>query len=32
MLTHMNANMLANRDKAHGRGVIHAEDGLVIDV
>lgn len=32
MLTHMNARMLANLDKATGPGILHAEDGLVVEV
>ena len=32
MLTHMNAAMLAKRDVAVGPGIIHAEDGLVVDI
>ncbi len=32
LLTHMNATMLANRDKATGPGILHAEDGLVLEV
>lgn len=32
MLTHMNAQMLQNRHRAKGEGIIHAEDGLVVDV
>ncbi len=32
MLTHMNANMLANRQKAAGPGIVLAEDGLVVEV
>lgn len=32
MLTHMNATMLAHRDKATGPGIVHAEDGLVVEI
>ncbi len=32
LLTHMNARMLANRDKAAGPGIVLAEDGLTLDV
>jgi ribonuclease BN (tRNA processing enzyme) len=32
MLTHMNAGMLANREKVTAPGVVFAEDGLAIDV
>ncbi|MDX2158919.1 MAG: MBL fold metallo-hydrolase [Hyphomicrobiaceae bacterium] len=32
MLTHMNDRMLANRDRAIGPGIVHAADGLVLDV
>ncbi len=32
MLTHMNAQMLANRHRAVAEGVIHAEDGLVVEI
>ena len=31
LLTHMNTQMLANRHRALAEGVIHAEDGLVIE-
>jgi len=32
MLTHMNASMLANRDQATGPDIVHAEDGLVLEL
>jgi ribonuclease BN (tRNA processing enzyme) len=32
LLTHMNARMLANRDKVAGPGIVLAEDGLVLEV
>jgi ribonuclease BN (tRNA processing enzyme) len=32
MLTHMNAGMLANRQKVTGSGIVLAEDGLVLEV
>jgi ribonuclease BN (tRNA processing enzyme) len=32
MLTHMNARMLASRDKVSAAGVVLAEDGLVLDI
>ena len=32
MLTHMNARMLSNREKAAGQGIVLAEDGLVVEV
>lgn len=31
LLTHMNAQMLANRHRATGKGILHAEDGLVVE-
>ena len=32
MLTHMSEAMLANRGKAVGPGIIHAEDGLAVEI